>query len=69
MEVQITLGILSMAGVASVFVFALKGLLDQIPELIRSWRRVLDEARRTRSTSASPESDERPSSAGDPDAL
>ncbi|MGF0173179.1 hypothetical protein ACQF36_22560 [Streptomyces sp. Marseille-Q5077] len=66
MEVQIVLGILSVAGVVSVFMYALKGLLDQIPDLIRSWRRVLDEARRTRSMSA-PESDERHTSSGSPD--
>lgn len=68
MEMQIVLGILGAASVASAFMYALKGLLDQIPDLIRSWRRVLDEARRTRSASA-PGSDERSSSSGTPDGL
>ncbi|MFI5689376.1 hypothetical protein [Streptomyces sp. NPDC051636] len=45
MESQIVLGILSAASIASVFVYVLKGLLDQIPDLIRSWRRVVREAR------------------------
>lgn len=66
MEMQIILGILGAASVASAFMYALKGLLDQIPDLIRSWRRVLDEARRTCSMSA-PESDERRTSSGSPD--
>ncbi|WP_406260374.1 hypothetical protein OIA45_19585 [Streptomyces chartreusis] len=66
MEMQIVLGILGVASVASALMYALKGLLDQIPDLIRSWRRVVDEARRTRSVSA-PESDERRTSSGSPD--
>ncbi|MDL2079752.1 hypothetical protein QNN03_25240 [Streptomyces sp. GXMU-J15] len=48
MELQIVLAILGVASVMSAFLFALKGLLDQIPEVIRSWRRVVDEARRAR---------------------
>nr|WBO82715.1 hypothetical protein SBE_006355 [Streptomyces sp. SBE_14.2] len=48
MELQIVLAILGVASVMSAFLFALKGLLDQIPEVIRSWRRVVDEARRSR---------------------
>ncbi|QEU83511.1 hypothetical protein [Streptomyces viridosporus] len=49
MELQIVLAILGAAGVVSAFLFALKGLLDQIPDVIRSWRRVVDEARRSHS--------------------
>ncbi|MFE8950679.1 hypothetical protein [Streptomyces sp. NPDC007856] len=45
MQLQIVLVILGAAGVVSAFLFALKGLLDQIPDVIRSWRRVVDEAR------------------------
>ncbi|MFF7130110.1 MULTISPECIES: hypothetical protein [unclassified Streptomyces] len=48
MESQIVLGILGTASVASVLVYVLKGLLDQIPDLIRSWRRVVREARTLR---------------------
>jgi hypothetical protein len=62
MEAQIVLGILGAAGVASAFIYALKGLLDQIPGLIRSWRRVLDEARGDAPSPPAP--DERRSSAG-----
>ena len=66
MEVQIVLGILSVAGMLSVFMYALKGLLDQIADLIRSWRRVLVEARRPQ-RSASSETREAGSSSGGPD--
>ncbi|WP_097287526.1 hypothetical protein [Streptomyces sp. OK228] len=66
MELQIILGILGAASVASAFVYALKGLLDQIPDLIRSWRRVLDEARRSH-PAPSPEPEEPRSSPGSPD--
>jgi hypothetical protein len=52
--------------VVSACLYALKGLLDQIPDVIRSWHRVLDVARRTRSSS-SPGSDEGHSSSGSPD--
>ena len=45
MESQIVLGILGTASVTSVLIYVLKGLLDQIPDLIRSWRRVVREAR------------------------
>ncbi|AEY89553.1 MULTISPECIES: hypothetical protein [Streptomyces] len=48
MDLQITLAILGAAGVVSAALSALKGLLDQVPEVIRSWRRVVDEARRSR---------------------
>ncbi|MFG2123258.1 hypothetical protein [Streptomyces sp. NPDC048710] len=48
MESQIVLAILGTASVASVLVYVLKGLLDQIPDLIRSWRRVVREARTIR---------------------
>ena len=65
MELQIVLAILGAAGVVSAFLYALKGLLDQILDVIRSWHRVLDEARRTRSAS-SPGSDEGRSSSGGP---
>ncbi|MFI5972189.1 hypothetical protein [Streptomyces sp. NPDC051452] len=41
-----TLAILAVAGVASIFLFALKGILDQVPDVINSasraraaWRR------------------------------
>jgi hypothetical protein len=47
-ELQIVLAILGTAGVMSALLFAVKGLLDQIPDVIRSWRRVVDEARRPR---------------------
>ncbi|CAM5373765.1 MULTISPECIES: hypothetical protein [Streptomyces] len=48
MDLQITLAILGVAGVVSAALSALKGLLDQVPDVIRSWRRVVDEARRPR---------------------
>ncbi|MGW2774735.1 hypothetical protein ACWC4C_19835 [Streptomyces olivaceoviridis] len=48
MDLQITLAILGAAGVVSAALSALKGFLDQVPEVIRSWRRVVDEARRSR---------------------
>ncbi|GGY65279.1 hypothetical protein ACWDE9_11430 [Streptomyces olivaceoviridis] len=48
MDLQIILAILGTAGVVSAALSALKGLLDQVPEVIRSWRRVVDEARRSR---------------------
>ncbi|KOV94364.1 hypothetical protein ADL04_24960 [Streptomyces sp. NRRL B-3648] len=47
-DLQIILVILGTAGVVSAALSALKGLLDQVPDVIRSWRRVVDEARRTR---------------------
>ncbi|MDN0193851.1 hypothetical protein [Streptomyces sp. S.PNR 29] len=68
MEVQIIVGILGAAGVISAFMYALKGLLDQLPDLIRSVRLVLDELRRTGPTS-SPGSEERRPSSGSPDDL
>ncbi|OIJ90490.1 hypothetical protein [Streptomyces monashensis] len=46
MDLQIVLGILGTAGVVSAFLFALKGILDQVPDVIRAWRRVVAEARR-----------------------
>lgn len=49
MELQIVLVVLGAASVASTFIYALKSLLDQIPELIRSWRRVVHEAKQHRS--------------------
>ncbi|MFC8372779.1 hypothetical protein ACFUIT_33280 [Streptomyces sp. NPDC057239] len=64
MELQIVLAILGMAGVMSAFLFALKGLLDQIPDVIRSWRRVVDEARRSHSDHGPGPEDHRPPSAG-----
>ncbi|GGW36473.1 hypothetical protein GCM10010503_10470 [Streptomyces lucensis JCM 4490] len=48
MDLQIILAILGTAGVVSAALSALQGLLDQVPGVIRSWRRVVDEARRTR---------------------
>lgn len=45
MDAQIVLGILSSADAVSIFMFALKGLLDQVPDVIRSWRRIVVEAR------------------------
>ncbi|MCL8012026.1 hypothetical protein [Streptomyces sp. AS02] len=68
MELQVVLAILGAASVVSAFMYALKGLLDQIPDLIRSWRRVLDELRRAHSAS-SPGSDERGSSSATRDDL
>ncbi|MFJ8495011.1 hypothetical protein ACIRBZ_42770 [Streptomyces sp. NPDC094038] len=38
--------ILAIAGVVSIFLFALKGLLDQIPDVIRSAGKARDEWRR-----------------------
>ncbi|GAA3494557.1 hypothetical protein GCM10019016_016570 [Streptomyces prasinosporus] len=64
MELQIVLAILGAAGVVSAFLFALKGLLDQIPDVIRSWRRVVDEARRSRSDYGPEPEEHRPPSAG-----
>ncbi|WP_157847708.1 hypothetical protein [Streptomyces violens] len=37
-----TLGILAGFGVLSIFVFALRGFIDQLPELFASIRRALD---------------------------
>ncbi|MET8562558.1 hypothetical protein ABZV75_18835 [Streptomyces flaveolus] len=48
MDLQIILAVLGTAGVVSAALSALKGLLDQVPDVIRSWRRVVDEARRPR---------------------
>ncbi|MFI6012546.1 hypothetical protein ACIBAG_27625 [Streptomyces sp. NPDC051243] len=62
MEQQIVLAVLGAAGVVSAFLFALKGLLDQIPDVIRSWRRVVDEARRSHSDHGLAPEDHRPSS-------
>ncbi|MFE1310399.1 hypothetical protein [Streptomyces sp. NPDC058755] len=65
MESQIVLGILGTASVASVLIYVLKGLLDQIPDLIRSWRRVVREARTfRRGDAAGP--DETGAAAADP---
>ncbi|MGD3111859.1 hypothetical protein [Streptomyces sp. YGL11-2] len=64
MELQIVLVILGAAGVVSAFLFALKGLLDQIPDVIRSWRRVVDEARRSHSDHGSEPGGQHPPSAG-----
>ncbi|AZQ39120.1 hypothetical protein EJ357_41525 [Streptomyces cyaneochromogenes] len=66
MELQVVLAILGAASVVSAFMYALKGLLDQIPDLIRSWRRVLDELRRAHSASSP---DERGSSSASRDDL
>jgi hypothetical protein len=66
MELQIVLGILGAASVGSAFIYALKGLLDQIPDLIRSWRRVTQEARRPHSAARPEPEDVRPPS-GSPD--
>jgi hypothetical protein len=44
-DLQIILGILGTAGVVSAFLVALKGILDQLPDVIRAWRRVVSEAR------------------------
>ncbi|GHE12840.1 hypothetical protein [Streptomyces alanosinicus] len=49
MESQIVLAVLGAAGVVSAFLFALKGLLDQIPDVIRSWHRIVAEVRRSHS--------------------
>ncbi|MFH9082953.1 hypothetical protein [Streptomyces sp. NPDC017673] len=48
MDLQIILAVLGTAGVVSAALSALKGLLDQVPDVIRSWRRVVEEARRPR---------------------
>jgi hypothetical protein len=37
-----TLAILAIAGVASIFLFALKGVLDQVPDVIESASRARD---------------------------
>ncbi|WP_369275720.1 hypothetical protein AB5J55_42340 [Streptomyces sp. R11] len=66
MEQQIVLAVLGVAGVVSAFLFAFKGLLDQIPDVIRSWRRVVDEARRSHSDHGLTSDDHHPpSSSGD----
>ncbi|GHB54854.1 hypothetical protein GCM10010377_52560 [Streptomyces viridiviolaceus] len=64
MDAQIVLGILATAGAVSIFMFALKGLLDQVPDVIRSWRRIMVEARRPHSDHAPEREDHRPPSAG-----
>ncbi|MFC9932188.1 hypothetical protein [Streptomyces sp. NPDC127190] len=64
MDAQIVLGILAAAGAVSIFLFALKGLLDQIPDVIRSWRRIVMEARRAPSHHGPEQEDHRPSSPG-----
>ncbi|MFG3011228.1 hypothetical protein ACGFZB_12325 [Streptomyces cinerochromogenes] len=48
MDLQIILAILGTTGVVSAALSALKGLLDQVPDVIRAWRRVVDEVRRDR---------------------
>lgn len=45
MDLQIILAVLGTVGVVSAALSALKGLLDQVPDVIRSWRRVVEEAR------------------------
>ena len=64
MDAQIVLGILAAAGAVSIFMFALKGLLDQVPDVIRSWRRIVVEARRPHSDPRPEQNDHRPPSAG-----
>ncbi|MFF3840639.1 hypothetical protein [Streptomyces sp. NPDC001930] len=63
MDAQIVLGILATAGAVSIFMFALKGLLDQVPDLIRSWRRIVVEARRPHSDPRPEREDHRPPAA------
>jgi hypothetical protein len=50
--------LLGAAGVASAALSALKGLLDQVPDVIRSWRRVVDEARRAGADGRPPHPDD-----------
>ncbi|AJC53040.1 MULTISPECIES: hypothetical protein [Streptomyces] len=64
MELQIVLAILGTAGVMSAFLFALKGLLDQVPDVIRSWHRIMEEARRPHSDHGPEPEDQRRPSAG-----
>jgi hypothetical protein len=66
MDAQIVLGILAATGAVSIFLFALKGLLDQVPDVIRSWRRIVVEVRRPHSDHGpGPEQEDHPrSSAG-----
>ncbi|MEU5031681.1 hypothetical protein [Streptomyces milbemycinicus] len=64
MDAQIVLGILATAGAVSIFMFALKGLLDQVPDVIRSWRRIVVEARRPHSDPRPEQNDPRSPSAG-----
>ncbi|MFJ7068609.1 hypothetical protein [Streptomyces sp. NPDC101115] len=63
MDAQIVLGILATSGAVSVFMFALKGLLDQVPDVIRAWRRIVAEARRPDPARTREQEDHRPSSA------
>jgi hypothetical protein len=63
MDAQIVLGILAAAGAVSIFLFALKGLLDQVPDVIRSWRRIVVEVRRSHSDHGPEQEDYRSSSA------
>ncbi|WP_461009674.1 hypothetical protein [Streptomyces capparidis] len=63
MDAQIVLGILAAAGAVSIFLFALKGLLDQVPDVIRSWRRIVVEVRRPHSDHGPEQEDHRSSSA------
>ncbi|MDX3733613.1 hypothetical protein [Streptomyces caniscabiei] len=62
MDAQIVLGILATAGVVSILMFALKGLLDQVPDVIRSWHRIVAEARRPHSDHRPEQEDHRPPS-------
>ncbi|MFF7551857.1 hypothetical protein ACFZA9_03010 [Streptomyces olivaceus] len=63
MDAQIVLGILASSGALSLFMFALKGLLDQVPDVIRSWRRIVAEARRPHPVRRPEQDDHRPPSA------
>ncbi|MFJ1747194.1 hypothetical protein ACIOJD_13250 [Streptomyces sp. NPDC088116] len=64
MDAQIVLGILATAGAVSIFMFALKGLLDQVPDVIRSWRRIVAEARRPHVDPGPEQEDHRPPAEG-----
>ncbi|MFM9612768.1 hypothetical protein [Streptomyces niveiscabiei] len=52
MDDTVIISILAMAGVISVLLFALKGLLDQFPDLIDSASRTRDAWRRFRNSDA-----------------
>ncbi|WEP00744.1 hypothetical protein A6P39_041960 (plasmid) [Streptomyces sp. FXJ1.172] len=50
--------ILAIAGVASIFLFALKGLLDQVPDVIKSAGKARDEWRRFKKSELPPPADD-----------